>query len=52
MDDKIIQFPVNRTRKPVEDPETERALFFLDHELAEMTATIPQAEPTAPRAIY
>ncbi|MDB5097048.1 MAG: hypothetical protein JWM80_1469 [Cyanobacteria bacterium RYN_339] len=34
------------------DPEMERAMFFMDLELAELTAVIPPAQPPEPKFVY
>lgn len=50
MEEKIVAF-----RKPAaaeHDPALERAMFFAELELQELTQTIPQAAPEAPRAVY
>jgi hypothetical protein len=49
MEEKIVAF-----RKPVaeHDPVADRAMFFAELEIQELTATIPQAEPAAPKAVY
>lgn len=55
MDTKIIQFPAPDTapnNAPAHDPVAERAAFFFDLEVAELTAIVPQAEAAEPRAIY
>jgi hypothetical protein len=53
MEDKIIPFKPRAAKKaaPVE-PIADRTLFWLDHEVAELTLTIPKAEPTPPRVRY
>jgi hypothetical protein len=51
MDAKIIPFPAPEpTAAP--DPVAERAAFFFDLEMAELTATIPQADPAEPKQVY
>jgi hypothetical protein len=52
MDNKIIQF---KPRAPKADPASapsEDRNFWLDSEVAELTLSIPKAEPTAPRVRY
>ncbi len=51
MDTNIIPFPApDATTAP--DPVAERAAFFFDLEMAELSAVIPMAEPTESRAVY
>ena len=53
MESKIIQFPTTADKPAVQDPVTERAQFFAEYELTELTATIPQAElSTEAKFIY
>ncbi len=51
MEAEIIPFPT-AARSEAPDPVAERAQFFFDLELAELTATIPQAEPVEPKQVY
>jgi hypothetical protein len=43
--------PIVTDARPT-DPELERALFFMDLEMAELTAIIPQADPPDPKSVY
>jgi hypothetical protein len=51
MDDKIIPFKPRAPKAPKADPSGDR-LFWMDHEVAELTLSIPQADPTPPRVRY
>lgn len=52
MGDNIIQFPIHKVKARAAEAQADGKLFFFDSELAELTSTIPQAEPTAPRIRY
>lgn len=50
MEQNIIQFP--RHNDADLDPVQQRAQFFFDLDMAEMTMTIPQAQPAESKAVY
>lgn len=50
MDSQTIEPQIETTAKP--DPVMERAMFFMDLEIAELTAVIPQAAPPEPKFVY
>lgn len=51
MTPNLIPFPTpEHATDP--DPVAERAAFFFDLELAELTAVIPMAEPEEPKQVY
>lgn len=52
MDSNIIPFPAPDATASSPDPVAERAAFFFDLEMAELTAVVPQAETPEPRAVY
>lgn len=53
MENKIIPFPQARTEKTSTDPVLERALFFADYEIAELSAVVPRAEaPAEAKSVY
>jgi hypothetical protein len=52
MENKIIQFPQVKADKQAADPVLERALFFADYEIAELSSVIPQAEPETAKFVY
>ena len=47
MDEKIVKF-----RKAEADPSQDRAAFFAELEIRELTMTIPLAAPVEPKAVY
>jgi hypothetical protein len=50
---KIIQFKARTPKNPPAFiPEAERTMYYMEHEIAELTSTIPQVEPTPPRIRY
>ncbi|HEY9721089.1 MAG TPA: hypothetical protein V6D47_03700 [Oscillatoriaceae cyanobacterium] len=51
MQSNIIQFPLVEENVTV-DPMLERALFLAEHDMLELTMTIPQAEPQPAKAVY
>lgn len=44
--------PTQQLVSPTADPIAERAQFFLDLEMAELRAVIPQAQPVEPKQVY
>ena len=51
MDSNIIPFPATDV-DATPDPVAERAAFFFDLEMAELTAVIPMAEASEPKQVY
>lgn len=53
MDSNIIPFPAaDVDAAPAHDPVAERAAFFFDLEMAELSAVIPMAEASEPKQVY
>jgi hypothetical protein len=50
MEKKILQFPQHAETS--NDPSMDRALFFLDCEIAELTLVIPQAQQAEVKCRY
>jgi len=53
MDDKIIPFKPRAAKKAqAAEAPADGAMFWLEHEMTELTLTIPQADPAPPRVRY